>query len=147
MNFLVKSAIVMLASLAMHGVAQAEPLVLENSKSVPLRLTGSAATIVVGNKNIADVAVHDERLLFVTGKSFGTTNLLIFDKSGQEIYNSDVVVTSGTSNLLTVNRAGSYQTYDCSPVCRSALSQGDDPDYFTSIMQQQLQTQALSEGN
>lgn len=140
-------AAMLLAGAAFAGLSQAQQLSVEASKTVPVRLSASASSVIIGNKNIADVAVHNERLVFVTGKSFGTTNLLIYDRSGREIYNSEIMVTTNSSNLLTINRAGLSQTYDCSPVCRSTLGIGDDPAYFDRLMQQQLQTKALSEGN
>lgn len=147
MKILVKPAFALAASLVIAGIAQAQQLSVEASKTVPVRLTGSAASIVVGNKNIADVAVHDDRLIFVTGKSYGTTNLMVFNKAGEEVYSAEVVVTANSSSLLTVNRAGQNQTYDCAPVCRSALTLGDDPAYFSGLIQQQLQAQALTDGN
>lgn len=147
MKILVKPALAALTCLALASAAQGQQLSIEASKTMPLRLSGPASSIVVGNKNIADVAVHDERLIFVTGKSYGTTNLMVFNKAGQEIYNAEVVVTANSSNLVTVNRAGQNQTYDCAPVCRSALTLGDDPAYFSGLIQQQLQTQTLTEGN
>ncbi len=147
MKILLKSAFSALVCLAFASAAQAQQLSIEASKTVPLRLSGPASSIVVGNKNIADVAVHDDRLIFVTGKSYGTTNLMVFNKAGEEVYSAEVVVTANSSNLVTVNRGGQNQTYDCAPVCRSALSLGDDPAYFSGLIQQQLQTQTLTEGN
>ncbi|MFN3609653.1 MAG: pilus assembly protein N-terminal domain-containing protein, partial [Hyphomonas sp.] len=98
----VKPALLALASLFLAGAAQAQQLSVEASKTVPVRLSGSAASIVIGNKNIADVAVHDDRLIFVTGKSYGTTNLLVFNKAGQEVYNTEIVVTANSTSLVTV---------------------------------------------
>ena len=147
MKILVKPALLAIASLVLSSTAQAQQLSIEASKTIPVRLSGSASSIVVGNKNIADVAVHDERLIFVTGKSYGTTNLMVFNKAGEEVYSTEVVVTANSSNLVTINRAGLNQTYDCAPTCRSAMTLGDDPAYFANLMQQQLQTQALTEGN
>lgn len=146
MKFAAKTALVMIASLAVGAVASAEQLSIEASKTIPLRLDGSAASIVVGNKNIADVAVHDDRLIFITGKSYGTTNLLVFNKAGDQIYGGDIVVTANSANLVSVNRAGLTRTYDCAPVCRSTMSVGDDPSYFNNLISQQLRTQALTEG-
>lgn len=147
MMIFVKPALIAATSLVIAGVAQAQQLSVEASKTIPLRLTGTASSIVVGNKNIADVAVHDERLIFVTGKSYGTTNLMVFNKAGEEVYSAEVVVTANSSNLVTVNRAGQNQTYDCAPTCRSALTLGDDPEYFSTLIQQQLQAQTLTSGN
>lgn len=147
MKILVKPALAAITSLVLAGIAHAQQLSVEASKTVPVRLTGQASSIIIGNKNIADVAVHNDRLIFVTGKSYGTTNLMVFNKAGDEVYNAEVVVTANSSSLVTVNRAGQNQTYDCAPACRSALTLGDDPEYFAGLIQQQLQTQALTDGN
>jgi Flp pilus assembly secretin CpaC len=132
---------------AVAGTAAAHQLSVEASKTVPVRLAGSAASIVIGNKNVADVAVHSDNLIFVTGKSYGTTNLIVVDRGGREIYNGEIVVTSNSSNLVVVNRAGQHFSYDCTPVCRGAVNLGDDPKHFDTLMQQQLQVQLLNEGN
>ncbi len=133
------------AFLLVAAPAAAEPMLIEANRSVPLRLSGDAASIVIGNKNIADVAVHDERLIFVTGKTFGTTNLMVFDRSGRQIYNNEVIITTNVSNLVSINRAGTTYTYDCAPNCRSVLNPGDDPSYFDGLMQQQLNMKTLAE--
>jgi len=147
MTQLVKPALVSLLALACAGLAQAQQLSVETSKSVPVRLSSAAASIVIGNKNIADVAVHSDNLLFVTGKSYGTTNLIVVDRNGREIYNTEVVVTSNSSSLVVVNRAGQPFSYDCAPVCRGAVNLGDSPAHFDALVQQQFQVQALNEGN
>jgi Flp pilus assembly secretin CpaC len=126
--------------------AFADQIFVEASKSIPIRINGAASSIVIGNKNIADVAVHNEGLLFITGKSYGTTNLMVFDKSGRQLFSSDVMVTTNSTNLVTINRAGQSFTYDCSPNCRAVLSVGDDPAHFGTLIDQQLQTQTLTDG-
>lgn len=146
MKFLVKSVLSLLAALALGAAAQAQQISVETSKTIPLRLSAPAASIVLGNRNIADVAVHNDQLIFLTGKSYGTTNLMVFNKKGEEIYSADVVVTSNSSNLVTINRAGLNQTFDCAPTCRSTLSLGDEPAYFSGLIQQQMQAQSLTEG-
>ena len=127
--------------------ALAGPLTVEANKTVPVRLKGAAASVVLGNRNIADVAVHDENLIFVTGKSFGTTNLMVFDRSGNQILSTEVVVTVNSSNLVTINRNGANYTYDCAPNCRSVPSPGDEADYFNVLIGQQSDMQKLTEGN
>lgn len=127
--------------------ASAGPLSVEANKTVPVRLKGAAASVVLGNRNVADVAVHDEHLIFVTGKTFGTTNLMIFDRDGNQIYSAEVVVTVNASNLVTVNRSGSNFTYDCAPNCRAVASTGDNPEYFSALIQQQQDMQSLTEGD
>ncbi len=134
-----------IATLFICASAQAGQFTIESGKTKPLRLKGKAASIVVGNPNVADVAVHDENLIFVTGKTFGTTNLMIFDKAGKTIYSANVVVTTNTANLVTVNRAGDNYTYDCAPTCRAGMSVGDNNNHFSEVSNQIKQQQELSE--
>lgn len=133
------------AALLMSASALAGQFTVESGKTKPLRLTGDAASIVIGNPNVADVAVHNGKLLFVSGKSFGTTNLIIFDKAGRTIYSADIVVTTNTANLVTVNRAGNNFSLDCAPSCKPTVSIGDNNDHFTMTAQQLEQLQDLSE--
>ena len=147
MNIPVKYSFIALAGSLFAHAATAQEISVETNKTVPVRVTGSAASIVIGNKNVADVAVHDEHLIFITGKTFGTTNLMIFDKSGKQIMSSDVVVTANASNLVTINRSGASYTYDCAPECRSVTSAGDEETYFERLMTQQKNMQDMNNGN
>jgi Flp pilus assembly secretin CpaC len=146
MTIFYKAAALGSAAILMAATASADQVYVESSKTIALPLNGSAASIVIGNKNIADVSVHNESLIFVTGKSYGTTNLLVFDKEGRQIYASDVLVTASSSHFVTINKAGNSFTYDCSANCRSVLSVGDQADYFSTLIDQQLQMQTLTEG-
>ena len=137
MNILAKYSMIALAGSLFAASSVAQSISVEANKTVPVRVTGSAASIVIGNKNVADVAVHNEHLLFITGKAFGTTNLMIFDSAGNQIMSSDVVVTANSSNLVTVNKSGQSFTYDCAPECRSVMSTGDSGEYFDQIVRQQ----------
>ena len=44
-----------------------------------------AASVALGNATVADVTVSDAHTLLITGKAFGTTNLLVLDRNGQTI--------------------------------------------------------------
>ncbi len=145
MKIITKIGAMTTAALLMAASASAGQFTIESGKTKPLRLKTEAASIVIGNPNIADVAVHDGQLLFVSGKTFGTTNLLIFDADGKTIYSADIVVTTNTANLVTINRAGENFTYDCAPTCRAGLSVGDSSTHFNQTFNQQLQQKELSE--
>ncbi len=147
MRFLAKAIISAIIALLAAGSAFAGQLTLEANKTKPVRLMGEAASVVIGNPGIADVAVLDEHVLLITGKTFGTTNMIVFNKEGQQIYSVDVVVTTNTSSLVTVNRAGFNNTYDCSRDCRSILAIGDDGAYFNTISQQNKALALIAESN
>lgn len=125
--------------------AAAQQFTVETGTTKPLRLSKPAASVVIGNQNVADVAVADPQLVFLTGKSFGTTNLLVLDEANNIIYSSDVVVTTNSANLVTVNRAGSTYTYDCAEDCRDAPAIGDAQDHFSKALSQAEQTRRVTE--
>ena len=47
-----------------------------------MRLPTGVATIVIGNPLIADASLQPGGLLVITGKGYGSTNLLALDRSG-----------------------------------------------------------------
>ena len=145
MTFSFKSLSLATAVLAASLTAHADPFTVEIGKTKALKLKAEAASVAIGNPNVADIAVHDSNLMFVSGKTFGTTNLLIMDSDGKTIYSSDIVVTANTANLVTVNRAGADYTYDCAPTCRAGLAVGDAEDHYNKVFAQISQQKDLSE--
>lgn len=147
MNLFAKVCALPVAAALLSQAALAAPLSVEINKTIPVHLRSAAASVVLGNQAIADVAVHDEQLIFITGKTFGTTNLLIFDDAGRQIFSTDILVVSNEANVVTINRSGANFTYDCAPNCRSTLSVGDDPGHFDQYIEQHVGVQELSAGN
>lgn len=145
MSLLTKFGTAAAAVLFLCASAHAGQFTVESGKTKPLRLKGEAASVVLGNPNIADVAVHDEKMLFISGKVFGTTNLIIFNEEGQAIYTGDIVVTTNTANMVTVKRGSENYTYDCAPDCRPALTIGDAPQQFDAVYNQMTQAKELAE--
>lgn len=130
MNRLAKACVALTSATFFAGAAIADQITVEANKTKPMRLKQAASAIVVGNPNFADVAVHSENLIFITGKTYGTTNLLIFDDDGKQIYSGDIVVTTNASSLVSISRAGDNFTLDCASKCRPALAVGDR-DFLT----------------
>lgn len=145
MSSIGKLAGIACTALIMAGSAFAQQINVEANKSMPFRVNGKASSVVIGNPTVADVAVHSDNLLFITGRTSGTTNLLIFNEAGQQLYSGDVVVSSNTKSFLSVNRAGQNNTYDCAPRCNSVVAVGDDDEYFARVVQQNQTLQDLAE--
>lgn len=125
--------------------AAAQQMTVETGTTQPVRLSRAAANVVIGNQNIADVAVADEHMIFLTGKSFGTTNLIVLDANNNIILSTDVVVTTNSASLVTINRGGSSFTYDCAGECRDAPVLGDNADHFSRSLDQAEQLQRLTD--
>ena len=98
-----------------------------------LRLERPAAEIIVGNPSIADVSVQSGKVLVVTGKSYGQTNLMVMDADGKVIINRKLIVQDPRTGYVTLYRGSSRITLDCAPHCNTPLVIGDDPDYFDAI--------------
>ena len=93
-----------------------------------VRLDRPAAEIVVGNPSIADVSVQSGKLLVVTGKSFGETNLIVMDADGKVVANRQLIVQEPRTGFVTVYRGSARQTLHCAPYCTPPLVIGDTPD-------------------
>jgi hypothetical protein len=94
--------------------------------STPVHLARNAASVVVGNPAIADVYVQDGRLVFVQGRSFGTTNLIALDSKGKEILNARVTVTVARGQTVTLQRGiGGRISYACAGRCEPTVIPGD----------------------
>jgi len=98
-----------------------------------LRLDQDAAQVIVGNPSIADVAVQSARLLVVTGKSYGATNLIVLDAEGREILSTRLGVAPNDSRLIIVYRGASRQSLHCTPECQRVLAIGDDKAQFEQL--------------
>jgi hypothetical protein len=100
-----------------------------------VRLQTDAAQIIVGNPAIADVAAQSSRLLVITGKSFGMTNLIALDQDGAEIFSAELAVSDGASATVTLYNGTTKRSYHCAPDCQRTLSIGDDKSQFEDLAQ------------
>jgi Flp pilus assembly secretin CpaC len=116
--------------------ATGEPIDVTIDFAKVMKLNKPAHTIVVGNPGIADASVGDEQTLVLTGKTAGTTNLIVLDATGAEIVNSTIRVSSDIRQLTTVFYGAHRQSFSCAPVCESVVSVGDDPNTFTNATTQ-----------
>jgi Flp pilus assembly secretin CpaC len=85
-----------------------------------VKLARPADTIIIGNPAIADASVQDAKTIVLTGKGFGTTNLVVLDTSGSPIIDEQVTVSRGDINSVRIYRRSDVQTLSCTPYCESA---------------------------
>ena len=110
-----------------------------------VRLDRPAAEIVVGNPSIADVSVQSGKVLVVTGKSFGETNLIVMDADGKVVANRQLLVQEPRTGFVTMYRGSARQTLHCAPYCTPALVIGDMPDIFGAVASQITTKQSISQ--
>jgi Flp pilus assembly secretin CpaC len=85
-----------------------------------VKLARPADTIIIGNPAIADASVQDSRTIVLTGKGFGTTNLVVLDTSGSPIIDEQVTVSRDDTNSVRIYRRSTIQTLSCTPYCEGA---------------------------
>jgi Flp pilus assembly secretin CpaC len=128
-------AIALMAA-AVAGEALAGEVQVALDQSRPISLPSSASGVVIGNPSVAGVSVQNDRLLFVTGRSYGSTNLIVVGRNGRPIYEARVTVIPDESNVVMVTRGQSTQRFDCSPLCRRRPDISDDQESFAKTNEQ-----------
>jgi len=91
---------------------------VELNKTEIVRLPGAASAVIIGNPKIADVTVQSSDLIFVVGRGYGETNLIILDSNGNTMMNADLqVVNTLPQHGVRLYNGSSRQTYSCIPYC------------------------------
>ncbi len=95
-----------------------------------VKIPPGAQTLVIGNPLIADVTMlRNNQLMVITGKSFGTTNLIVLDAAGSQVGESMITVVHPNDKLV-VYRGPHRESYSCTPDCMAAVDLGDDHAYM-----------------
>ena len=124
------AAFLALALSAAPLVARAETVDVQVDRAKVIKVPTGAATIVIGNPIIAEVTLlKSTGSAVVTGKGYGTTNIITLDATGRQIDDSIVRVTPPTG-LVVVQRGLDRQSYSCHPVCMPTVQLGDQAGYF-----------------
>lgn len=111
--------------------AAGEPIYrVDLNKTQILRLPAPAGPIVIGNPNIADITVHSSSMIFIVGRGFGETNLVVMDRNGNTMVDANIQVTSTISeHSVRLFKASARETYSCAPYCQPSPVLGDSPDF------------------
>ena len=115
-----------MAALFAFSPAQAEnhpndvgiKVVLNNAKVV--KLSRPAATVIIGNPEIADATIQDAQTLVLTGRGFGRTNLVILDATGTPILDEKIAVARDSSATIRVYRRAEIENLSCEPECEGS---------------------------
>ena len=101
----------------------------------------------MGNPSIADVSVQSGKMLVVTGKSFGQTNLIVIDADGKAIINKKLSVQEPRKGLVTLYRGSARFSYYCAPHCTTPLAIGDEAAHFDKIEKQIQSKQSMGQSS
>lgn len=117
--------------------ARAESVLVSVDEARIMKMPDSVATIVIGNPLIADATLQSGGVLVLTGKGFGSTNMLALDRNGKVVNDTMVqVVGPAGSDLVVVYKGIERESYSCAPECEKRLTLGDSPVFFGSVLSQ-----------
>lgn len=125
---------VIVASASVPAVAgSAQSYTVELNKTEIVRLPGAASSIIIGNPKIADVTVQSSDLIFVVGRGYGETNLIILDSLGNTMMNADLqVVNTLPRSGVRLYNGKNRETYSCLPLCGPSPVLGDTRTFVTA---------------
>jgi hypothetical protein len=123
----------------------AQELIIEADRTQLITISGTPGTVVIGNPSIADVTVHGNKL-FVHGRAYGSTNLIILDENGNQLSTLEVTVMLGGENNLQIYRAGARFSYVCAPGCEGTLQSGDATSFFGDISKMDAKKSGTAQG-
>ena len=135
-----RSAMALLGALMVVGATAPafaiDAIVVQTDRAQVLKLPPRATTIVIGNPMIADVAVQKNGSMVVTGKSYGTTNLIAQDATGTVLGESLIRVEAPSDDVVVLQKGMERESYSCTPRCQPTLSMGDVSRHFDSVSAQ-----------
>jgi len=128
-------ACILCAALGGIGTARGETFDIRIDQARIMKLPEKVATIVIGNPLIADATLQAGGLMVITGKGYGSTNMLVLDRSGRVLADTTVRVMSPKgADLVTVYKGVDRESYSCSPECAERITLGDSSTYFGRAM-------------
>lgn len=127
------------------GAAQAADIDIILDQARLVKMPDRVATVVIGNPMIADAAVQSGGWMVITGKGYGTTNIIALDRSGAILLEKTVEV-QGPRDVVVVYRGGERNTYSCTPYCEPRLTLGDGNAFFEGTAGQITARNALAAG-
>ncbi|WP_083198115.1 pilus assembly protein N-terminal domain-containing protein [Pararhizobium polonicum] len=88
-----------------------------------LKLDRPVSKVIIGNSDVADATVADSKTIVVTGRSFGTTNIVLLDIDGNAIVDERILVSIDEGNTVRIFRQTSRSVLSCTPNCEVHAAQ------------------------
>jgi len=136
----------LLAAVAATPARAVDTITVALDQATITKMPENVSTLVIGNPLIADVTVQPGGLLVVTGKSYGTTNLIALDRSGAVISERSIQVLGPQDQVVYVWRGPNRESYSCAPDCEPRMTLGDAPGYFGEALAQAGNRNARAQG-
>lgn len=128
-------AFALASAVVMRGAAAADVVTVVLDQAQIMQLPDRVATIVIGNPLIADVTLQAGGNMVITGKGYGSTNMIVLDRAGATLASKTIQVV-GPRDTVVVYRGIDRESYSCAPYCERRITLGDAPPYFDATLGQ-----------
>jgi hypothetical protein len=123
-------AALLMLPLGMSARAQDALILVKLDIAKLVQLPEKVQTVILGNPIIADVTLlKGGTSVVLTGKSYGDTNLILLDRSGNVISDRTIRVVQEEAPLLIVQRGMERESWTCKPRCQPTVELGDSAGY------------------
>lgn len=92
-----------------------------------LKLDRPVSKVIVGNADVADATVADSKTIVLTGRAYGTTNLVLLDADGNAIVDERILVSIDESSTVRVFKSTARTVLSCTPNCEEHAKTGGSP--------------------
>lgn len=113
-----------LLSTATGAAAEEQFLRVHMDHARVLRLDRPVSKVIIGNAAVADATVADAQTIVLTGRNFGTTNLVLLDADGNAIVDERILVSIDEGNTVRVFRQTDRSVLSCTPNCEEHATKG-----------------------
>ncbi|HEV7246608.1 MAG TPA: pilus assembly protein N-terminal domain-containing protein [Shinella sp.] len=90
-----------------------------------LKLDRPVSKVIIGNADVADATVADSQTIVLTGRNFGTTNLVLLDADGNAIVDERILVSIDEGNTVRVFRQTERSVLSCTPNCEEHVARNN----------------------
>ncbi len=126
------------------AVAMDAALDVAVDRATVVKAPDGVSTVVIGNPLIADATTQRNGVMVITGKSYGSTNIMLLDASGTVLSETTVTVHRAQDGVVVVQRGAKRESFACNPRCEPVLAIGDNPETFGATANQITQRTGMS---
>lgn len=108
-------------------------------QALVVRAPEKIRTMILGNPAIADISSEGKGMLVITGKSYGSTNLVLIDEEGRVAGETLIQVGPPRAGVVTVQKGDVKEAYSCTPRCMPMAQVGTTPTFFSEASSQAQQ--------
>lgn len=119
--------------------AKRETVSVVMDQALVVRAPEKIRTMILGNPAIADISSEGKGMLVITGKAYGSTNLVLIDEDGRVAGETLIQVGPPRAGVVTVQKGETKEAYSCTPRCMPMAHVGTTPAFFSEASSQAQQ--------